>query len=154
MLLRPITIAFASGLASSPGLAIPPPPPPEKSLTGAAVICEPTFAIALGNKETAQRYGVGLWVAQLAKGEVGVRPVDVTSKDTINWQVVTIPGYRSAARHRVFEFPDHRTRGWTYRLKMGDDPPVSIASDEFRGSKVDYLLQRRVLLGKARRAVC
>ena len=117
MRLHSIVIALALGVVSSPGNTIPAPPQPEKSLTGNAVICEPTFAIALAKKETAQRYEFGLWVAQLAEGEIGARPADTETKETDHWQVVTIPGYRSAARHRVFEYPGHRARGWNYRLE-------------------------------------
>ena len=146
-------LALILGIAATPGSAISVPPSPDRYLTGDAVICEPAFAVALAKKETAHRYESGLWVAQLAEGEVGIRNFTQAGRAD-RWQVLKIPGYRSATRQKVFEFPSHRARGWTYRLEIENTPPVSITADEFRGTKADYPLLRRVLLGKARASAC
>jgi hypothetical protein len=138
---------------SAPGAAVPPPPPPERELQGPATLCDTDFALILKADERALNYGPGWWVVVSGEREsFGVRSGALGGR--VRWRRVDIPGYGRAQRRRLFEWPGGRFRGWQYELPRPGREPVSVSADQFRGTKADFAVIGRVLIGEARARLC
>lgn len=143
-------LAAVTLLMAAPAGAVP--PPPIARAHGPEAVCASRFAVRLSDGEHAEQYPGEFWVVSGAGFEIGIR-TDLAGLEGATDRV-DVPPFGAGARQRVREWPGNHYRGWIYAFPLEGGATLRIASDQFQGTRADSPLLQRVLVGRARDALC